>query len=507
MAVETNIGVPDSSVRQGAFRSAWINSSFLDNQTWQKLFNQAGNVPLMVDFLDKPESKVYVANQDMDIYEKQYPEIAIKLGAAISTGAAGATINVVVDPTQITSNKTPLRVGKSIFVPAEYMPAGVVIPQEYVVQSLTTTNTANDTGVCRPVNVDGTYSTSAEISIEIPAGEYLSLGAGAYGPETGQPDGLTYSWAKKTFSPRIIKETGKLGVGVASKQWLEPIKLDLIGGGEGILSKIRIDLERRLRKQQDITMIAGQRNDNAALTSTSTFGDTNIVTSSDGIGHLASQYAQNVIMPASGDIVIDDFDNFAEVWESVGMEARNAIAYMSPVVMRMLQRSGLDIIKDYSGGSDLLNREKNRLGITLQGITRGGINYTFYPLATLTDPAGLGAKKSDGTYMYPQYAEMMLIIPEMEIEMKMNGSYANYMSGERYSSGSTGKFPNMFLGVIENNGESLERWGGIYEGPNGFAGPEGRVSTDVAKIEVYHNTSQMLIWGEINKAIYVRRKH
>jgi len=507
MALTTNITMPESGVRQGAFRSAWINSSFLDDQTFRKMFNQAGNVPLMVDFLDKPESKIYIANQDMDIYEKQYPEMALLLAADITAGAAGATINAVVDSSQITGGKHAFRVGKSLFVPAEYMPAGVVIPQEYIIESLATTNSANDTCVCRPVNATGTYSTAAQITSTIPAGEYLSLGAGASGPETGQPEGLTYSWAKKTFSPRVIKETGKLGVGVAAKQWLEPIKLDLIGGGEGILSRIRVDLEKRLRKQSDLSFIAGQRDDNAALVATSDFGDSNLIKSSDGIGHLAAQYAQNVIMPSSGDIVIDDFDNLAEVWESVGMEARNAIAYMSPVVNRMLQRSGLDIIKDYSGGSDLLNREKTRLGITLQGITRGGINYTFYPLATLTDPAGLGAKKSNGTYMYPQYAEMMLIVPEMDIEMKMAGSYANYSSGERYSAGTVGKFPNMFLGVIENNGESLERWGGIYEGPNGFSGPDGKVSTDKAKIEVYHNTSIMLIWGEINKCIYVRRKH
>ena len=212
-------------------------------------------------------------------------------------------------------------------------------------------------------------------------------------------------------------------------------------------------------------------------------------------------------MPTSGDIVIDDFDVFAEVWESVGMEARNAIAWQSPVVTRMLQRSGLDIIKDYSGGSDLLNEQKTRLGITLQGITRAGINYTFWPLATLTDPAGLGVLKSDGNYMYPQYAEMMLIVPEMEVEMKMGMGYANYLSGERFSSGTMGKFPNMFLGVVENNGESFERWGGVLYGPNGERGPRETVSTEYAKTEVYLNTSMILVWGEINKSIYVRRTH
>jgi hypothetical protein len=246
------------------------------------------------------------------------------------------------------------------------------------------------------------------------------------------------------------------------------------------------------------------------MVATSDLGGSNVVPTSDGIGSLASKHAQNVVTPSSavgGDMVIDDFDEMAAVWESVGMEARNAIAYQSPVVTRMFQRSGLDIIKDYSGGSDLLNREKNRLGITLQGVTRAGINYTFYPLATLTDPHGLGVKKSDGTYMYPQYAEMMLIVPEMEVEMKMAGGYANYLTGERKTGGTVGKFPNMFLGIVENNGESFERWGGELRGPNGFSGPNGQVSTDKAKIEIYHNTSMMLIWAEINKCIYVRRTH
>ena len=119
MALTTNISAPTSSVRRGAYSNEWIDPDYLDDQTFNQLFNQAGNVPLMTDFLDKAQSKIYVANQDMDIYEKQYPEDSLLLAADISTGAAGATINAVVSSTQITNDKHAFRVGKSLFVPAE----------------------------------------------------------------------------------------------------------------------------------------------------------------------------------------------------------------------------------------------------------------------------------------------------------------------------------------------------------------------------------------------------
>lgn len=502
MSVITNISAPDSSVRQGAFRNEWINASFLDTNTWRELFDQAGNIPHMYDFLDIPEKKIYIANDDMTIFEKQYPQDSALLAAAISTGAAGADISVVIDATQITSDKHPFRVGMSFLVPAQYQPAGVVVAQEYRIESLTDTNTTDDTCVCTPVNIDGTYSTSAQISTQIPAGERLALGPSSWGPGTDQPDGMTYSWASRTFTPRTLKETSKNETGVAAHKWLEPIKLDLIGGGQGMLSKAHIDAEKRLRRQCDTALIAGIRNDNAALVATSNVGGSNIIRTNDGIGSLASKHAQNVTY--TGDLVIDDFDEFAAVWESVGMAAKNAVAYMSPVVLRMIQRSGLDIISTYSGGSDLLNREKNRLGITLQGITRGAVNYSFYPLATLVDPAGLGVLKSDGTYMYPEYAEMMLIVPEMNVEMKMKSGYNDYMTGEARQAG-MGTFPNMFLGIVNNNGESLERYGGVLHGPSGYRGPNDPVATPYAKTEVYRNTDMTLIWGEINKTIYVRK--
>jgi hypothetical protein len=124
----------------------------------------------------------------------------------------------------------------------------------------------------------------------------------------------------------------------------------------------------------------------------------------------------------------------------------------------------------------------NRLGITLGGVSRGGINYTFYPLAMLTEDKKLGVKAVSGEYQYPEYAKMMLTIPEAEVTLDMKGAHYNYLTGEQQATG-LGTFPNMFLGYVNNNGEDLERWGGIDPGPNGYGKPTDIVASKYGRVD------------------------
>ena len=54
--------------------------------------------------------------------------------------------------------------------------------------------------------------------------------------------------------------------------------------------------------------------------------------------------------------------------------------------MAMLENAGYDFLEKYGGADKLLNEMSTRLGVTVRGVTKSGINFSFIPLPGFADP-------------------------------------------------------------------------------------------------------------------------
>ena len=265
----------------------------------------------------------------------------------------------------------------------------------------------------------------------------------------------------------------------------EAIEMEMRNGNPGILLKPVLEVESRLETQIEAYIVAGERQDNTTMTETSSFGGTPTVKSGFGFIQWADQLAQAKYYTTSYDI--DDFDDNKLLLQSQGITSKMCSMLCGPQIFLDLENAGLEWIREYSGGTNLLEAQKN-LGITIASIKKAGIEYYPVELGSFANPTTFGVNVSD-TYIY-NYPTSALIIPMESNQVKMNGKDVS--------------IPSMTLGYVNNNGEDRSRVVGIEAGPNKVF-PTQFVANDKDGWKVHMFTEVMVICTNVNRWIYVRK--
>ena len=481
-----------SNVRQGSYGPNYItsmeNADLIRTGVFAEVYNQAGQMYRMHDFLMAMGAEYAIPGQNQMVVEKYAPKWPVELAAAISTGTGDITVQISTD--SMVSNVHQARVGFTIKIPAEYMATDYNKDGIYLITALSETSVADDTLTCSPLLADGTY-TDMEIGTEVPSGTYIDVnGFSAFEPGTGQPEG-TYDYpVTRTYYSHIIKETKGFDGNVMAQ---ENVVLEF-NGANWLINDAAVDAEFRLKDQMDDAIVFSEPTDNADLTSSTTMStQTQSLSTTRGVVSWLDDSGQNIYYTDTPDLSI--LDDIIAAWLTQGVYCKTGTLWCAPQFWRYLQKETTDYIREYSGGSDLLDGIQKTLGVTPTIIEWTGVKFVILPVATLGNPSDAGLVVSN-SHVYAA-GQMAIAVPNTNVTAP----------GKDWGEESDVSIPNLWIGYVNQNGENRKFMFGRYLGVNGVNeyGTD-LVASDLDGWKLFWARHFMLGGAEWNKMVLIRKQ-
>jgi hypothetical protein len=157
-----------------------------------------------------------------------------------------------------------------------------------------------------------------------------------------------------------------------------------------------------------------------------------------------------------------DFDDIKDLLISQGVTNRNVTFFMGSLLARQIENAGLDFIKEFSGGTDLM-KTMDTIGVNFKAINKNGVYTVFKELPSLSDPVALGA-----AYFEDHFKGLGFIVPDTQVTTRSS------MDGE----GAVLKMNNLALGYKNYNGENRTRINKILQGVATIAPASGEFARD-----------------------------
>ena len=453
----------------------------LPKQVIPQLYKQFGKAMGEFEFLmlasqDGNGNNIALKNRTINHYEEQANQRVVTLGANISTGAAGANIVFTANAADYDSqNHRPLREGDSIIIPKQYQPSAVGEVRQYVVMSIANTG-ASSAYTCSPLKAD------AEIDTLVPSGTELMIANTVYAEGTGQPDGRATTLVERTHSTIISKETKLIEGGMKA---LETYESNLKNGFPNYEARALAELEFELSDQQNSAIWIAQENDNSVQQTTNSSGAKD-VRSGKGIWTWANELAQqkNYI----GNFLIDDFEDIKGLFESQYVISQEVLLMTGSNLYNQIESAGLDFIKEFSGGSDLLRMYNDTLslvGMPYQKIKKNSFTYCHMQSMSLTNPNRFGNDSYD-------FTNTGLAIP-------IGTTKVNYDSSQPMKAS---YIPYLGIGFLNNNGSNRTR---IIDTVAGVNGESRAANNQYDETSVYALSEYAVIAAEVNKWVKIEK--
>jgi len=451
------VNAPSSNVVTEYHDLQWItkNSAIVKPEVRAELYKKYGMGVGARDLIFAAGNVIDVPNQTITIGLAESPLSVITLFDAIAVGAAGENITIHLAATCFDANGNgPLRAGDDVYIPKTYQNAACTSDRAYRVYTVSSDATTSKDYVCQPYANAGTYyTTPSEIATEVPAGTVLFIGANSFAPGTAQPAGLADTFETRTFSNRILKESLDFEGGEIAKSFYEFSGYE---GNKALLTRNIAKAEFRLDVKEARAFFYGEWADNTSMVQTSEGSVSNAVPSFGGMWPHADVYAQK--LSYAGDFTIDNLYDVGILQQSKGVVAGGVNLFLAgPELGRDVEKSALDYIKAYSGGTDLLDKVKKEIGIDVQAFSINHRTYVLWEPGELADPTGVGLLDSSGDGVY-SIATAGLVVPHTNVTV---GSF----NGQKNVS-----IPGVQLGYVNHNGENRRRVIQYLKGVNGVAG-------------------------------------
>jgi len=288
----------------------------------------------------------------------------------------------------------------------------------------------------------------------IATGTELAIGGSAFAAGTGQPEPTSTGLYERDFYTTIAKESmGFDGPELAKERWEEK----QVGGKNRIWSRAYADTEFLLDLAEDCNFLMGEENSNSiAQTTVRDFilaANTDVLRSGKGIWKWQDEIA-GTLNYGTGDFNLFDLDQIPVYQRSQGVTDGVAILAVGQGLALKLENSGLEFVKEYSGGTDFTRvvqrafggAEQRALDIGFKMFTKGGVTYVMKVVDTFSNP------KLFGVDTYPMN-DSGFTFPVSSIKDKKSGL----------------TIPNVSIGNLSHNGVSRKRVIGILNGMTGFS--------------------------------------
>lgn len=419
---------------------------------------------------------VNIAGETKTAYEEGAYTKLIKLNGAIAPVGAGVDITFSLDAAEYDANGACyLNTNEIVVIPAEYMTEGGVastIPHGYQV-------TGNDGGVgaARIYTARPLLSTQV-LAIAVPDDTELMVRGGNYALESQSGYGKSSGWYSRTFYTSIKKWDWQWGGGSQSNQrWIEELK----GGFSGIISKLTMEADHQLDMQVDDEILLSTGATNAALTMTNRPGVAIPVTATVGILRHMEQRAMRQYYTAA--YQMSDFDDIKGMLESQGVTERNVLMLCGSSLYQQIENSGLDFIKEFSGGTDLM-KNLGEINVAFKAINKNSVYTTFKELPPLQDPTRYAAASFNG-----YFGDLGLLIPEVDVTVT-GGADSTPV-----------KLRNLTLGFKNYNGENRTR---IMKDLPSVAGPGNTAIDTYDDSRGTALTEFMVIFNKVNQTVLIQ---
>lgn len=437
-----------------------IYNTMLKPQIYGDYIKYYGKGVGLLEMLYLTGATVTVAGPSKTVWEEGSLTKLVKLHGAIAVKGAGVDITFSLDAAEFDANHASyLNTNDIIVIPAEYIEEGgvpAIIPHEYQVIS-------NDGGVDEArVYTARPKLVTTELAIAVPDDTELMSYGGNYAPESQSGSGKSSGWYSRTFYNSIKKWDWQIGGGTQSNQrYYEELR----GGGTGMLSKVTMEADYFLDQAINYDIWMGMGVTNTTLTMTNRAGAAIPVPGTVGYLRHLEQRAMRQFYTAA--YQMSDFDDIKDLLISQGVTERNVAFIMGSSLYRQVENSGLDFIKEFSGGTDLM-KSLGDINVAFRAINKNGVYTVFKEMPSLSDPTTMGSEAFND-----YFKDLGVIIPEVDVTVK--GSLESPESV---------KIKNLTLGFKSYNNENRTR---IMKNLPSVAGP-GSIA-----IDTYDDTSGTLL--------------
>jgi len=376
---------------------------------------------------------VNIAGPSKTVWEEGSYTKLIELNGAIAIAAQGVDITFRLAAAEYDANGAVyLNTNEIVVIPAEYMEESGVpstIPHGYQV-------TGNDGGVgllrlytARPLLI------TQELAVAVPDGTELMVRGGNYALESASGSGKSSGWYSRTFYNSIKKWDWAIGGGTQSNQrYYEELR----GGGTGILSKLTMEADHQLDLQVDDEILLSTGVTNTTLTMPNRNLVNIPVAGTVGVLRHMEQRAMKQYYTTA--YQMSDFDDLKDLLNSQGVTERNVAFLMGSSLYQQIENSGLDFIKEFSGGTDLM-KTLGEIKVAFKAINKNGVYTVFKELPQLSDPTRYGAPAFND-----YFKDLGMIIPEVDVTLSGGPENPTPM-----------KLRNLTIGFKNYNGENRTR--------------------------------------------------
>jgi hypothetical protein len=357
----------------------------------------------------------------------------VKLHGAIAPAGAGVDITFSLDAAEFDGNgNCYLNINDIVVIPAFYMQDTAtqsIMPHQYQVIS-------HDAGAgnARIYTARPKLATST-LAIAVPDDTELMVTGGNYALESAGGKVKSSGWLSATFKNSIKKHDWAVGGGTQSN---ERYYEELRGGGTGILTKNTMEADYWLDKYINDEIWLSQGVTNNALTQQNRDLVNIPVAGTVGVlKHLVDSAMKQYYTAA---YQMSDFDDLKPLLESQGMMERNLTYFMGSNLYRQIENSGLDFIKEFSGGTDFA-KVLSEIKVAFRAINKNGVYTVFKELPSLSDPMAYAAEAFDD-----YFKDLGFILPDVEVSVTKD-----------LQEPSGAKIKNLTLGFKSYNGENRTR--------------------------------------------------
>lgn len=348
---------------------------------------------------------INLAGPSKTVWEEGSLTKLVELNGEIAVKGAGVDITFSLAAGEFDANDAGyLNTNDIIVIPAEYIEEATVpatIPHLYQVVSNDGGAGAAKIYTARPLLV------TSELAIAVPSGTELMVTGGNYALESAGGYVKSSGWYSRTFYNSIKKHDWAIGGGTQSNQrYYEELR----GGGTGILTKLTMEADYWLDKYINDEIFLGTGVTNTTLTMANRNTVAIPVTGTVGVLRHLEQRAMRQYYTAAYQMT--DFDDLKELLQSQGVTERSLAFLMGSSLYKQVENSGLDFIKEFSGGTDLM-KTLGEINVAFRAINKNGVYTMFKELPSLSDPTAYGAEAFND-----YFKDFGFVVPDIDVTVR-----------------------------------------------------------------------------------------
>ena len=444
-------GTVTGNTAQYGYNQSWASlfTLMLKPQYWNELIQKYGPALGIFEALYFAGQTVDVAGYEKKVFEEGSFERSVTTHGTTSAAAAGANATMYLAATNFNTSKLSyLTIGDKVFIPQVYLEQDGVVPNlplAYQVTAITPNSTVTSIAYTLTPLDQGT-----EIAVAIPAGTEILVTGGNFAPGSVGAVPKASGWYERSFYTAIKRVAWAIeGSSQSDQRYFEELK----GGGTGMFTKATIEADFRLNAAINDELLMGQVIDNLTLANS----DSQNNAARGTLGIWPTLDARAMKLYYTGTMTVPDFDLIKDLFISMGVTDKKASFFLGSTLMKYLENSGLEFIKEFSGGTDF-TKAFNGIGVEIPAVKKNGIFVGFHELVNSSNPVKWGI---DGY----GFKSRGFIVPDTQVTVK------DAVTGVQM------KMKNLVYGNKNYNGENRGRFVNILPGVNGM---QAQVGSNIA---------------------------